>query len=163
MTTIVSKVTEISETTQGIQAPDGWFTADEVHDAYKKGEKDGIEKGKKHYVDQNTKTLTYNLPLSANKAELLIKSLKEKLDISVPIAYLRIDGIAKFSVLILIEKKDFLSDKMREAYAISQQIEEEENQPFEISFSFAMNADNISNDVIDADGYKLKHVSAKTA
>ena len=149
--------TKISgENVENIDAPNGWFTANEMHDAYLKGK----EKGKKHFIDSVNKTLSFNLPLAATLAEKFIAHVEELYSIKVPAAYLKIEEIAKFSVLFLVPKEDFLSPKMRNAYILAEEFEHKENS-FEISFSFTILSENIKEENINSDGYKLKHEPRK--
>ena len=95
---------ELGNQDEKITVHSGWFTADEVHDAYLKGK----EKGKMHYIDGFEKTLNYNLPLATAAAELLFSKI-EKLNINIQEAYLRIEDIARFGVLIIVPIDFFLS------------------------------------------------------
>ena len=103
------------------------------------------------------KSVAFNLPLVALRAEQLIDALNERLSIHVPVSYLRIDEGTSFHVLLLVNRPDYLSPKIYAAKLLAENYMHKDDQ-FDIHFVFSVRSENIFVDPITAQGYTLMHI-----
>ncbi len=124
--------------TDGGMLSNGWVTTD-VH------------------VDTQASSLANNLPSAARRAEQLMEALEDELSVKVSVSYMRVETDALFHVLMLICKEDFLSSKIQAARVISERFARAGNS-YDIRFSFAIESENMMENIIKFHGYRLLHV-----
>ena len=106
---------------------------------------------------ERRKSVAYNLPLVALRAEQLIDGLMDSLSIRVPVSYLRIDEGTSFHILLLVDRPDYLSPKINAARILAEQYIHKDDQ-FDIHFIFSVRSENIFVDPIAIQGYTLMHI-----
>jgi hypothetical protein len=107
--------------------------------------------------DDHDSSVTNNLPLAAEKVEMLIDRLYLQLGIPVPLSYLRIDEATSFHVLLLISRGNFTSPKIHAARFLAEQFMYN-NNTFDVHCQFTVQSENLLIDSILAKGYRLMHI-----
>lgn len=132
---------------------DNAFTTDDVINAYLTGRKDGKS------AAQVAKNALFDNNL--NKAKELSEGLFKKLtDIGFNIdsIHIKAESIVDFTALIVTSKDDYINDGIRKAFSISRKIKQEnQNESFNIFFTFTYAADTLKEEVLESDGFFLKY------
>jgi hypothetical protein len=127
------------------------FSADNLIDAYFNGKKQGVEDYKALVLEK----LHFNLEKSG---ELTFKCISEiKIKNFTPVsAKLRINTYKNYSVLIFVNKEDYINEGFIDIYQYSGNLEiENESEFFSIDFHFAYKGDCFNEKAVINDGYTI--------
>ncbi len=102
-------------------------------------------------------SLAQNLPLAARRADQLMDALETELAMEVSVSYMRIETNMLFHILLLVSREDFLSSKIQEARAIAERFARI-NSSYEVRFAFAIESENMMENIIKFNGYRLLHI-----
>jgi hypothetical protein len=141
MTLLIQKNQSISDLANNSQISDeGWITTD-------------LQWGR----GESEIALSNNLPLAARRAEQLMDVLEDELSMPVSVSYIRVETGILFHLLLLISREDFLSPKMQVARAIAERFAQI-NSSYDIRFAFAIESENMMQNIIRFNGYRLLHI-----
>jgi hypothetical protein len=150
------------ETIKEFIAPANWeatnpqeklFSEDHLIDAYLKGKNDGFEHAQKLIIEK----LQANIFKSDKDASTILTYLLKK-GIKPNSVYLKINSWDDFSILFILQQKDFLSPKMIDAYHFVNDLEKKVRDEFyHIHITFCDMDDQLDTDAVLSDGYVLKH------
>lgn len=132
------------------------FSSDEVIDAYYKG----VDDGKNSIITALKKQLDNNIGLAAKYAVQLYAKSKRS-DIDLKGIYLKIEDIARFSALFIVDKDTFISDGFLRVYAIAENLRHEAEKDLDLNFSFLPDTGEINGSLLSSDGYYLKYKDGK--
>ena len=131
----------------------GNFSANEVLAAHELG----ITKGKQQAQDLQTKLYTDLFTTNFQKAHIATEELFETLTKSGigPVrAYLGIESLSEFNVLIVLDETTYYSDKLDIAYDLAHaKTDKLEDKTFEIRFGYMRLDENIDLNTLRIDGY----------
>lgn len=131
---------------------DGDFTGDHVIDAYLKGKRDGLQSHQKTLLN----SLKTNVDHCAQYAHDIIRHLTE-LKFNDSTAFLKINRLDNFKVLIAIKEDDFLNPGFLKIYDYVCEIEENIcNDTFNVDFTFLDYNKEINENNLNSDGFILK-------
>lgn len=151
MQDIISKV-NISGCWDLKERKEGFFTGDQVIDAYLKGKRDGLKTYRKAMLNN----LDKNVNECAKHTYAVIEHLKEK-KMGQTSAFLKIDSWNNFHVLIGVKETDFLNPDFLKVYDYVSALEEEiSTDTLKVDFSFLDFVDEINEKRIGSDGFVLK-------
>lgn len=132
------------------------FSSDEVIDAYYKG----VDDGKNSIMTALKKQLDNNIGLAAKYAvQLYVKSKRSDIDLKG--IYLKVDDIARFSALFIVDKNIFISDEFLRVYAMAENCRQEAEKDVDLNFSFLPDTGEINSSLLSSDGYYLKYKDGK--
>ncbi|MCW3121829.1 MAG: hypothetical protein JWQ38_1321 [Flavipsychrobacter sp.] len=143
----ISNIAAQGNIEEQLNPPSGWIVPEEAMPSLNYHSKE----------DTRRRSISYNLPLVALRAEQLIEALNDRFSIPVPITYLRIDEGTSFHILLLVERKDYLSPKIHAARLLAEQYMQHDDN-FDIHFLFSVRTENMLVDPITAQGYTLMHI-----
>lgn len=140
--------------------PENWheqsganFSSDDLIDAYFKGKADGQNQIQKIILER----FKENITTATKLAEKLISLAKEK-DIKIINALLRIEDVAKFTILFVVSEEDYLSEKFRNIYLLSSELKNTNNtDSFSISFTFTNQSEHLNSECMASDGFIMKY------
>ena len=117
----------------------------------------GIDKGMNTTQQVLLRSFEDNMKKAFATAEDLFKKIKS-LKVDVKQLFLKANNIASFDIMFVVNKKDYLSDKRKEAYSIARQIKKEKREDiFSINFSFMPETSKLIDECLHADGYIYKY------
>lgn len=132
------------------------FSSDEVIDAYYMG----VDEGKSSVMTALKKQLDSNIGLAAKYAvQLYAKSKQSAIDLKG--IYLKVDDIARFSALFIVDKDTFISEEFLRVYAIAESCRQEAEKDVDLNFSFLPDTGEINGSLLSSDGYYLKYKDGK--
>lgn len=135
-----------------IKEPDV-YTGDHLIDAYLQGK----EAGRNEHMAILFSKFSENLQTATSISEKLLQDL-DKLSIDAKTIHLKADSISNFYSLIIVDDKDFVDDKFRQAYTLARKTKKEsETDNFYLTFSFMPASKNLNESCIKADGFFMKY------
>lgn len=151
MQDIISKV-NISESWDLKERKEGFFTGDQVIDAYLKGKVDGL----KNYKKTMLINLNKNVNECARYTRIVIGHLKER-NMEQTSAFLKIDSWNTFRVMIGVKEVDFLNPDFLKVYDYVSALEDKiSSETLKVDFSFLDFTDEINEKRLGAAGFLLK-------
>jgi len=137
--------------------PQKWdcYTGNNVIDAYLQGKRDGLESHQRILA----KALAGNIAKCGDYVQRLFRHLRAQ-GFAPREAFLRINDIDLFDIMVCVPKRDFWNEDFGEAYRCTWGIKDEleaSDAGFSIEFSFLGFHDNYSMDKIFEDGFVLKY------
>ena len=129
------------------------YSEDHLIDAYLRGVKDGRSKYEKILMAQ----LHNNLNVVGQATEALIN---ETLKLEIPFAeiHLSADNIDSFTILGVVDEKDFVTDEFRSVFTIARSIKNEnEKNEIYLIFTFVPYSPKLNQSCIVSDGYAWKY------
>lgn len=128
-------------------------TANEIINAYLEGRKEGKEEAFKEMFD----TIFANLKTAQEISETILESINQK-DTFCRKAYLKIENIDSFNVILQVEPSVFYSDTIDLLYRKVIEVRNaKNNENFNISFSFMPASKSINEDRILSDGFIMTY------
>jgi hypothetical protein len=124
------------------------FTSDDVLAAYSKG---------KNYISDEVRTvLSRTIPLAVKRGPQVVGQIEAQSGLTIPIIFMKVNGLSGYDLLCLVNGEDYLSSaKMRKAYVVASQIEEELfDNSFQFHFRFVMQSDTLNEQNILSEGYR---------
>lgn len=107
-------------------------------------------------------SLSKNLNKAATLSESIFHTANNDYFVHITKAYLKLETIHQYETLFLVDKKDFLSDKLREVYQKSHSIKADFNcDDFYISFKFMPFSEDLNLDSLHSDGFTLVYNSER--
>ena len=135
------------------------FTADELIEAFSIGHRTGQD----HQDRVLREKLKENLVAALAAAEAFIQRLVGDYHVASRSAFLRIDSVTDFSVLILVEEEQYVADSILNIYRAAVDEERKMRTPtFSVRFSFAPLTDQTDETAIFADGYNFRYAGEQT-
>ena len=130
------------------------FSADDVINAYFMGK----EASKNEEQKILSEKFRQNLKQAQVKGSELFKKLSQQ-KIKIKELLLNPRAITDFSILFVVDKNDFLSEKINRAYKISIQEKQELNKDtFQVEFTFMPYTPSLNRDKLISDGFILEYV-----
>lgn len=128
------------------------YSSDHVIDAYLKGKDDGLEQQQRLIFEK----LVSNME-KAGRDTLKVWTLLKDNKFNPIGAYLRINSWDDFSMLIILNQKDFLDERMLRVYEHISEIESNvEEDMYRIQVSICDTEDQIDENYVRSDGFALK-------
>ncbi len=127
---------------------------------------DQFQRGEEHQKQKDENELKATLLKNLNRATTLSESIFHTAinDYAIHItkAFLKLENINHYETLFLVNKKDFLSVKLKEVYKKSHSVKADFNcEDFYISFKFMPYSDDLNTDCIHSDGFTLTYGGGK--
>lgn len=117
--------------------------------------------GRQFERDQRDRVLYNELRKNVDHAADLAVNLMDQVSkesIKLKEAHLKIEGIGKFTALLVADKDDFVSDKFKKAYDTALKLKHSSlTDTFYITFSFMPASDKINSDCLASEGFVLKY------
>lgn len=133
------------------------ITHNDVLEAYLKGK----EAGKTEQQRVNQSLFNKNL----EKAQLLSEKLFKEISstgLKIKAVHLKADAITSFFALFISDKDDFLKDEFRRVFILARKCKDEnEDQTFNISFTFTPDSKTLDENCLASDGFFLKYYGKK--
>lgn len=133
------------------------ITHNDVLEAYLKGK----EAGKTEQQRVNQSLFNANLKKAQTTSEQLFEELINT-GIKIVSIHLKADAITSFNALLVADKEDFLKDEFRQAFIVARRLKNKnEDQTFNISFTFTPDSKTLDEDCLASDGFFLKYYGKK--
>ena len=131
--------------------PTGWLTISQLEKMEKEKERSNVK--------EFEKSISRYLPQAAKKAQNLVSTLDNKLDIRVPVSYLTIENSTTFHVIMLVNQGDYLSPEMVKAKMMADW-SNNHNEEFDIHYTFTVDVQFLGTNTYNtfAPNYKLKYL-----
>lgn len=126
-----------------------------MKESYQKGYDDKGEelKNKISEIFDSNSQITNKLTID------LFNHLKE-LDLKPINAFLKVESIFNFSIIVTVSLEDYISEKLLKAYNWTNETEKIlKNDNYRIDISFMYDDENLNVDCLNSDGYRFKHKS----
>lgn len=151
---------EIIVGNQGQQ--NGWeqlITLSKLQESYNEGFIEGLEAKSK--ADQFY--LKHNLEFALKNAEKFSEHLEKSYSINFEGMFLKICSLEEFSILIILNPKDYFSSKMDKVYEeLYTYLEAINDESKKIDIVFTFNSDSINGDKLKSNGFILQYKKNKT-
>lgn len=153
MTTTESKKRGSHSLSNHWQKQTNAITYNDVSEAYLKGK----EAGKTEQQRVNQSLFTNNL----NKAKEISEKLFEEITnsgLKIKAIHLKAEAITSFNALFVSDKNDFLKDEFRNVFILARKYKSEnENETFNISFTFTPDSNTLDENCLASDGFFVKY------
>lgn len=117
---------------------------------------------KKKTEDEFNSILEKNIGRATTLSENIFHIAHEDYSVNIKKAILKIDNLYQYETLFLVEKSDYLSNKIKGVYQKSHSIKADFNSDdFYISFKFMPFSDDLNTDCIHVDGFTLEYGQRK--
>jgi len=129
-----------------------YFTSDELINAYLTGKREALEATKRLAIDKLSNNINKSGVISLN----LLKSLADEKFTPLD-AYLRINAIDNFDIMVTIPENEMTGDDFINMYRLVSNIEEKSrDEYYDVFISFCPFNDHFEEINIESDGYFLK-------
>ncbi len=138
------------------------YPADAVVDAYIMGKKAGHQEYKNELVKSQATALINNLTAALKYSGSIYEELRDALKIKMISMHARVCGIFDIEILFVVDKKDFVSEKMDVAYNYLRKKKVEVEGSYNFSY-IVMSGSNeeIDTDAILSDGFVLEYAPSQ--
>lgn len=142
--------------------PKKWEGKDIYEELFK-----AFERGEAHQRERDQKEFEAELGKNISKATTLSENIfhtasKDYL-VRIIRAYLKVDAVDHFETLFLVDREDYLSEKLLEVYKKSHSVKSDFNSDdFRINFKFMPMSDNLNYDCLYSDGFTLQYGEKQT-
>lgn len=125
-----------------------------------------FQRGEAHQKRKTQEELQAILDKNVGRATTLSENIfhiaHEDYSVDIKKALLKIDTLHQYETLFLVDKADYLSEKIKDVYLKSQNIKADFNcDEFYISFKFMPYSDALNRDCIHTDGFTLEYGQGK--
>lgn len=132
-------------------------THNDVLEAYLKGK----EAGKTEQQRVNQSLFNNNLEKAQTLSEKLFEQIT-KSDIKIKAVHLKAEAITSFSALFVSDNADFLKDDFRNVFILARKCKNEnEDETFNISFTFTPDSKTLDENCLASDGFFVKYYGKK--
>lgn len=158
----MSTTTEISAPKVAVNAiPNNWSGVDIDKFGWEQFQR-GEAHQRKKTEDEFNAILDKNIGRATTLSENIFHIAHEDYAVNIKKAILKIDTVYQYETLFLVDKSDYLSNKIKSVYQKSHSIKADFNcDEFYISFKFMPFSEDINSDCIHVDGFTLEYGQGK--
>lgn len=132
---------------------DANFSSNDLIDAYFKGRSDGENQFSKIILER----FRENINKATKLAEQFIDLARER-GVEIIHAHLKVQDIARFTILFIVSEEAFLSEDFRNIYLLSNFIKSTNNSDsFSINFTFTHQSEHLNSDCLSSDGFIMRY------
>ncbi|TDG37753.1 hypothetical protein EZJ43_01270 [Pedobacter changchengzhani] len=157
-----TNTTDIKKQTTNAQSiPSNWSETDMDKFGWEQFQRGEAHQKKKSQAEVQT-IFDKNVGRATTLSENIFHIAQEDYCVNIKKALLKIDTLHQYEALFLVDKADYLSDKIKEVYLKSQNIKSDFNcDDFYISFKFMPFSETLNRDCIHNDGFTLEYGQRK--
>jgi len=130
-------------------APTGWLTIKDLEQSNVKEQKEKLR--------EPEQSVSKYFPLAAKRVQKLIDQLKERLNMSIPLSYLKIENNSTFHVTMLVSQSTFLSPEMQAAKLLIAK-ERAEKQEFDMHYTFTVGSEFMLKNSMAPNSYEIRNI-----
>ena len=129
-----------------------FFTSDDLIDAYLYGKRTAFEETKRHAINQLNRNIDKSGEISFNLLRLLTHENFTPID-----AYLRINSLENFDIMVTVPESDMISDVFLSMYDVVSNIEKQNKEDsYGVFISFCPVNNHFEEFNVSSDGFVLK-------